>query len=381
VAATTTTDLYVPSTRPEIGDVKARTTKPVKVWAGIGVAWLALIVYQWADWLFSGHAKATPKGPSVAPDWMVVSARVWEIAVVVLSVITIRHFIVRPWRRERRLTLDGMLIIAWVFSWFAQDPWLSYSRQFFNYSSLFWNLGCPQCHAPGWLTPHGERMTEPIVWIVGVYISILFTFTVACNWMMRKAKQRWPRLGKAGLIGVAVLAFIAVDVVLELIFLRFGLYHYGGAIRWLTIFHGHYYQYPIYEGIFWGGTWALLACMRYFKNDKGETLAERGIDEVRATPRQKSVLRLLAICGLLNTIYFVGYNVPITWFQTHADSFPQDVLNRSYLTNMMCGPGTDTACPGPRVPMPVGEDSARLAPDGRTIAPAGVPVDVREGRR
>lgn len=41
-----------------------------------------------------------------------------------------------------------------------------------------------------------------------------------------------------------------------------------------------------------------------------KTLVERGIDEVRATPKTKYLLRLFAICGIFNLLYFGLVNVP-----------------------------------------------------------------------
>ncbi len=64
------------------------------------------------------------------------------------------------------------------------------------------------------------------------------------------------------------------------------------------------------------------------------------------------------------------------WFSTHVDFFPAEVIDRSYFTNAMCGPGTDYACPGPTVPISVGPDSAHATPDGRFVASKGLPGTV-----
>lgn len=375
---TTTQDHAVPAapmSRPEIDGVQTRKTRAVMFWAGTGIFWLGLTVYAWGKWLIDGHNTPGPVGPTEIPGWQKFAARGWEVFFAVIALWVIWHFLVQPWRRERRLTLDGMLVIAWPLAWAIQDPLINYSRQMFNYNSAFINFGCPQCHLPGWQSPGHAQMTEPIIFMGAMYIGILFGGTVLACGLMRKAKQRWSQLGTAGLIMIAFGAMFIADVVLEIIWLRFGLYHYGGAIKSVTLFHGHYYQYPIYEGVLWGGCWAALACLRYFRNDKGETIAERGIDEVRAAPKQKQGVRLLAVIGCVSTLFLI-YNIPIQWFATHADNFPQEILDRSYLTNTMCGLGTDQACPGPRVPMPVGPDSAHATPEGDFEAPAGLPVQV-----
>ena len=95
---------------------------------------------------------------------------------------------------------------------------------------------------------------------------------------------------------------------------------------------------------------------------------------MRATPVQRQLLRFLAVYGACSTIFLAVYSLPMAFFGAHADNFPDGVLRRSYLTSGTCGLGTDYACPGPRVPMPSGPDSAHATPDGTWEAPKGLPV-------
>ncbi|MND02321.1 hypothetical protein D3C83_216600 [compost metagenome] len=48
--------------------------------------------------------------------------------------------------------------------------------------------------------------------------------------------------------------------------------------------------------------------------------------------------------------------------------WPADVQKRSYLTNHICGAGTDYACGGPAVPIPR-PGSFHLDPEGRLVVP------------
>jgi hypothetical protein len=152
--------------------------------------------------------------------------------------------------------------------------------------------------------------------------------------------------------------------------LPLGIVSYPGAISWLTINHGHYYQYPVYEGVMGGVFFASYACLRYFKNDKGQSVAERGIDEVKVTQKKKSGLRVLALVGIVNTLMLILFSIPVQFFALHADPWPQDVVKRSYLTDGFCGPGTTYACPGPAIPIPR-PDSAHVSTDGKLVVPAG----------
>jgi hypothetical protein len=63
--------------------------------------------------------------------------------------------------------------------------------------------------------------------------------------------------------------------------------------------------------------------------------------------------------------------VPNALIAERGSAWPQDVQKRSYFTSGVCGPGTDVACPDPRVPFPRGESSLRVAPDGSLVVPNG----------
>jgi uncharacterized membrane protein YhdT len=358
--------------RPTMPEPVERKARPVVLWAVVGAACIALTVYEWTAWIVRGHAKPAPVGASEMPRWMEISLIAWQIVFPLAALVVIYRFLVRPWIRERTLTFDGMFLIAWFSAWAMQDSWFNYSRQWFNYNAALFNLGCPQCEVPGWQSPHGERMAEPL-FTASLYIFALFGGCVLCNYIMRRAKQRWPRIGVLGLVGVALASMAVADLIAEVVWARTGTYSYVAAIPGVSLFSGHYYQFPLTQMIIWGFPWAFIACVRYFKNDRGETLAERGISQVHLSSGKKTGIRLLATIGIVNTIFFVASNIPNQFFGTHAGAVPRDVIERTYFLNGQCGPGTDQACPGPKVPMPVGPDSAHLTPQGTLSTPAGLP--------
>jgi hypothetical protein len=369
-----TSAVHQPRYAPQPGAApEARRATPVKWWAGLGVLWLVLLVYAWSDWLASGDAHATPTGATPVPTWQVLTARSWEVLFGGWALVAIWVFLIRPWRRGQGLTLDGMLLIAWFSLWALQDPWLSYAQGWFSYNAEFVNLGCPQCHIPGWMDA-GTRahLPEPLLFMAGMYTGVFTSSLLLVNRIMRAAKARWPTLGTVGLIGLACGLMALTDLVLEVIWLHNGLYAYSGAYRPLTLFAGHQYQFPLYESLLWGAMWGAMACLRYFRNDRGETIAERGLQRVTISTRRRSLLRLLAIIGVAQTMMFV-YNVGMGFWGLHAGAWPKDVLDKSYLTAGMCGPGTDRACSDPRVPIARGTTSGYATPDGRFVTPTGGP--------
>ena len=359
--------------RPEVAgpasELQARRITPVKWWAWIGAAFLSFELYLFAAWLSSGQFRPTPSGPTPVPARMKWTIHGYEAIGLVFAAVFVYYFLIRPWRREGHITLDGLLTLVFL-SLYWQDlmlnyfqPWVIYNAEAINFGSWFGNV-------PGWNWPNGNLMVEPFVWVFPVYAYIMFGIPVLGCVIMRKAKQRWPQLGKFGLAMVCFGVFVLVDLVLEPGMMLLGLFHYGGSIKWLTLFHGHYYQFPIYEAFWFPFILTVWACLRYYRNDKGQILAEHGIETLRVSRRQRTAIRFLALAGVFNVTFLFLYSGPMAVIHVKADAWPQDIQNRSYFTNELCGPGTSYACPGPGIPIPR-PDSAHLTPYGTLVVPKG----------
>ena len=98
------------------------------------------------------------------------------------------------------------------------------------------------------------------------------------------AQHQQPRL----ILVTYAFAFV-LDFVMEgLVMLPSGFYTYPGSIRSVSFNAGTYHQWPVYEGLMWGGVQAALCCLRYFTDDRGRTVVERGLDRVRGGSRSSS---------------------------------------------------------------------------------------------
>jgi hypothetical protein len=252
--------------------------------------------------------------------------------------------------------------------WFLLDPQQNYIRTTVNFNSHVVNVGCPQCHIFGWINPHAERFPEPVVGAL-IYGGPIFLGIVACGWVMGKCRARWPQLTPMGLIGIAVAFMCVADLLMEMVWVLTGFYTYSGVISQFTLLHGHFYQWPLYEPFMWGPTWATWACIRYFRNDRDQTIVEQGVDRLRGGARARGGVRILASVGMVNTVMFVLFTIPNQWVALLVNSYPQDVQDRSYFTNEMCGPGTDVGCPGRTTPIPVGDNGIRLGPNQQVVVP------------
>ena len=342
-----------------------RKMKPYKWWAGIGAGFMVLQIYVFTAWLASGDATPTPAGSTPVPTFMQVAEWVLVIGGLLLSIGIVYWFLIRPWRQTGRISLDGWLLLACLALYWL-DPFLNYFSTWTTYNSAYINFGSWGAHVPGWNSQNGRFLPEPLIIEGPVYVWAIFAPLVPANFVMRKAKNRWPQMGKLGLVAVCYVFFVVFDALLEPALMFFtGYFAYPGAIRQLTVFHGHYYQFPIYEAVIGGACYTGWACVRYFRNDKGETLADRGLEESSASRRQKSGLRFLSLVGLFSVIY-LAYFIPMAITGLYSHAWPDDILNRSYFRANLCGPGTTYACPSPDLPNPR-PHSSHVGPDGTLV--------------
>lgn len=362
------------------GQVSGSQFKPVVGWATLGAGFVLLFAYLVVMWFASGDAKPTPAGD--VPTYTHIAARTWEALQVVLVPLFIYRVVVRPWRRDRNLTTDGVMCLAFFTLWW-QDTVCNSLAPFTHNSAAFLNLGSWDRHIPFWVAPNGNRTVEPPLGSSGImYFWAPLVLAMLGSSAMRWAKRRWPQLGVPGQLAASLAAIGVVTMAGELIALRLGLWAYQGAQASVSLFAGTYYQFPIYEAFLFGLVGSAWAAIRHFRNDKGQTFAERGLDQITATSRKKNLIRVLAMGGLLNVSFLALWQLPMAHIATLQDPWPQDIVKRRYLTNDVCGPGTGYACPGPEIPLHR-RDSIHVGPDGEFIVPKAtrLPMAGTTGRR
>lgn len=351
----------------------AKVNAAVKGWAAFGAIALVFILFVVIKWVAGPYFKKVPSGPDEPPTWMNVALTIWQIVGVVVALGFLYWFVIRPWRRDGRPSTDGLLVIA-CFILYFQDPLGNYFNHWFAYNTTLIQYGSWVNEIPGWLA-HGEpgkMLTEPLVFTGAFYVWAFFGLAVVGSWVMRKAKARWPQMGPFSLILVAFAVLVITDLVLEgLIMMPLGAYHYGGAHEPM-IFSGTYHQFPIWEALFAGALFTGLAALRYFRNDRGETIAERGLGKLGLSQRRKTLLSFLAIVGATQAIMLGTYNIPVAIFiGAHTEAWPKSIQERSYFTSYLCGEGTDYLCPHPDLPNDRGDNAVHVGPNGRIVVPKG----------
>jgi Spirocyclase AveC-like len=161
----------------------------------------------------------------------------------------------------------------------------------FQYNAAFVDVGSWHEYIPGWMAPGSGNLAEPILFVGGLYVWLFACGLILINGAMRKAKERWPQMGRLGLFGIAFAIAAILDFVFEVTWLRQELYSYGAHMDEVTLWPSHQYAMPIYESVLWGITWGIYAMLRYDRNDRGEMVVERGIGSLRVGAKGKQLLR------------------------------------------------------------------------------------------
>ena len=319
-------------------------------WAGFGALIFGVEAYFIVKWITGPNWKPVDPGPDVAPAWML-SAAFWvQVISVVGFFLCCYGLLLRPWQREQRVTSDGLLFIGFV----TASPWdmlSNYAQSWFVYSSNLVNYGSVMGELPGILSYRAPGINE--AWqplqVPFNYGMFVFVTMLGC-WILRKLKARWPAMGLASMVGVMLLFTFSCDAALENLLLPFGFYTLAGG--WPLFNAGKYYQYALHEGVFVAFTFTAITFSRYYTNDKGETFGERGIDRLPISTTRKNIMRGLGTIAIVHGSFLFFFHLPVgTFIAPNSNEWPQDIQSRSYLTNGLCGPHVNRACPGPNVPI------------------------------
>lgn len=358
----------------------ASNTSPIKVWAVVGGAVLTFIAWVLFRWITGPYFTPVPSGPSVPPSWMKANLIFWQIISPVGALALIYWFIVKPWIRKRDIGTDGVFVAAFCSLWF-QDPLCNYAGSWVTYNSWMFNMGSWHASVPGSVSfaAPGAMLAEPLLLIPPLYVYFFWLACLGGAWVMKSVAANMPNAGKGTLIGACFLAVLIFDFVLEgLIWMPGGAWSLPGGHLPL-LFPGTYHQFTINEFVPVSLTLTAVAVLYYFRDDRGLTFAERGLEKLSLSNNLRFALRTLATTGAVHALMFACYTTPNLIFAMNAQPWPEDVQKRSYFTNYICGDGTDRACPGPSVPNlrnnnGVGRSgSAYITPDGKLEFPADSP--------
>jgi Spirocyclase AveC-like len=350
---------------------------PVRYWAFAGALIVAFILYALISWVSGPFFHQVKPGPTPEPGWMKVSLVVWQSALGVLWLGMLWWWVVRPWRRERTVTTEGLFTIAGM-TLFFQDPLSDYFNVWVTYNAHLVNWGSWVHEIPGWMAygAPGHDVVEPPLFVPFCHGTAWIIFCLIGSWMIRVARRQFPRMGVGGLFAVVWGGMFVMDLIVEgLLYVPFGIFTFAGGHS-PNLFPQSYHKFPLHEALFVGLWSTVLVFLFHFRDDRGMTFVERGADRVRGGVLKRAGLRLLALIAALQVGFFVVYMVPtIAFFASKSTAWPRDLQNRSYLLDGLCGQGTAFACPGPGVPLNRGdgesETGLRVGPAGGVSVPRG----------
>ena len=341
---------------PHLQGLSPSPSLSVKFWAVVGALFAIWELNIWTNWIFGPHFTPTDPGPDPIPQ-----LELWYLyGIQALSVVFFFYalwaWIIKPSRREGRLATDAMLAICCWTMWFW-DPSMNYNGTTVLYNAYAVNMGAWTLHSwPGWTSPQGHLLPEPILVLFTGYLCWVYLMVVLPCHVVKKIKEKRPAMGFLPTLLLLVGGVMLTDLIVEVLILRTGVYAYPGGIREFTLFAGQTYQFPLTEMLTFGGATAVVAVLRFFKNDKGETFVDRGLDTVKASSFQKQWLKFLALLGFTHTGFFIVFFVPNTWLATHSDPYPEGYP--SYMINNMCTYGDNRdQCPGPGISIPRPENN------------------------
>jgi hypothetical protein len=352
-----------------------KQNRAISWWAGLGFAFLAFAAYLIIAWIAAGEPARVQPGPTPLPTAMKVLLEIQQWGLFAGMIALIWFKAVRPRLRTGSVPFDGMMVLAFALMWWS-DPLYNYFTPGFNYNAYFINLGSWVGHVPGWMAPNPTQIPQPLLWLPGVYTCAFFLMVIIVNWIFRKTRDRWPTISPISMWVIAFVPMMVVGTLWEAAFMVMGSHSYASGIHAITLNAGHYYGFPVYQGITASLLYTTWGAMRYFRDDRGRSFAERGIDQMQVSDGAKGWLRFFAVSGAITGIFFAFYHVPNALIALRGDAWPQDVQKRSYFVTQMCGAHSDVACPDPSLPFPRGEKSIKIGPDGKLVVPPGVTVPV-----
>jgi hypothetical protein len=327
----------------------------VKAWFTVGCVFLAFIAWVTFQWITGPYFRRVelPPGIEVPLQFKIVGHAV-EVVMGTVWASLIWTQIIQPYRKTGAPKTVGLLGVAFFIAIFW-DPAMNWIQQGCVYNPYFFNRGFLSPYIPGWMSPRGGLLAEPLLAWAGGYPGFLILMAVSGLALMRLLKARFPTISNTTLMAAGLIGSMACDAVVETLLIRHsGIYAYPGSIRALSLFGGHWYQFPIYESLCFGGWVGFCSILLYFKDDKGLTWVERGVEKLdmcKNSNFRKALVRAIAVLGFCQVVELIVYVLPMPLFTANADPFPDDTPAFFTVGAGMSGPGTGLSSPRPDLPI------------------------------
>ena len=218
------------------------------------------------------------------------------------------------------------------------------------YNTVSINFGSWLGYIPGWNSPYPERIPVGGPMVLFAYLAYVGIAGYWGSQFMTWYKERRPQVTNLHLILACYGFLVVADTIFEIFLMRLNIFGYPSTVPELTLFAGEYYQLPIYQELQWGATFTAMACLRYFRDDKGRCIPERSLEKLHFGPRLHTFARFLMMMGFLQVAFLITYNIPYFYWSTKGGAYPEAL--QSYRIGGLCGPQTDFDCATLELPVP-----------------------------
>ncbi|MEW2581516.1 spirocyclase AveC family protein [Streptomyces syringium] len=302
----------------------ARTLPPAVLWAALGTIYLLFAAWAMGQWIVFGRLDLRAGGDYALSNdrKAVLWAAQGAIAVAIAGVIT---WNVRQCRRERRLTFDAALTIAYLTAlWIG--PVMNLGQHGVLYNRYLIHTPSWGPYIPGWRSPAGHQQIETVLCSgLGFIAGIVWIHVIATAIRLLVLRHR-PQLTGLRFVLAATATAILISLPLDAAWLLTGAFAFADSLPALTLFADQWYQLPLYKMAL---TAILLGLVPYLvwysQQTRGpESAILRGIGNVPR--RARTTVQILAAIGLVHSCLLVFG--PVNWLvslATHgqtAGTFP-----------------------------------------------------------
>lgn len=294
----------------------ARNDGAVGLWAVLGLITIALFCKATLPWVFSDAFSPAPIiGPDVFAPARLLALRSVEAISVIVLLVCLYAFNVRPWLKERRIPLAGKLVIGELFVGLLWDGIMNQHEYLFAWNQHSLNMGSFAQFMPWYTGNCCGTYAQALAWGYPMYVYFVPGFAFLAIVLIRQLSKRFPGLSKSTALGISFVVCAALAMVCEVgIIYSTHAYAYAKTFGPLTLFAGEVYQYPVYEGLFCGalGMCATALWLSSLENAEGVSFVERGYERY---PRAlQTPVRVLAVTGVASAMSFLLYYVPLNMF-------------------------------------------------------------------
>jgi hypothetical protein len=323
-ANTPTATIERPTEAHTAGAPPRRRWQPVHYWALLGLALGLYVAWMLVAWVADGPTQVTEFRDHSDVSWW--AARGLE-AVAILVALGMSIYLVRDCIKNRQLTLITRICIACLAT-MVFDSFINFYQPIWFYSSQLVNLSAPCGHAPGVVNPDCGALPWPIIFGPLMYGFGLPLGALLISAALRRLRARRPNISTIQLILLALAVGFLLDIAVDGGLMQFHLWAHPGFPDWFSIGGNSPYRYSFVLMIADGLIFLMPGLLLFFRDDRGQTFVERGLDQVR--PGARSGLSLLAHIGILGSTVLVAAGICAVWgaYSSPYPHFPPHLINK-----------------------------------------------------